>query len=58
MKKIIDRNNENFEQLLDKVIQHLKNNGVKIDNVDKFKEGVGQLILHEDKTLEIVAARD
>lgn len=58
MKKIIDRNNENFEQVLDKVIQHMKNNGVKIDNVDNFKKGVGKLILHEDKTLEIVAAGD
>ena len=58
MKTIIDRNNENFEQILDKVIQHMNNKGVKIDNVDNFKKGVGKLILHEDKSLEIIAAGD
>ncbi|MBQ9601168.1 MAG: hypothetical protein IJR46_04075 [Neisseriaceae bacterium] len=54
MKKIIDRNHKDFEQVLDKVIQHMNKNGVKIDNVDNFKKDVKQLILHEDKTLEIV----
>ena len=54
MKTIIDRNHKDFEKVLDKFIQHMKNNGVKIDNVDNFKKDVKQLILHEDKTLEIV----
>lgn len=56
MKTIIDRNHKDFEKILDKVIQHMNNKGVKIDNVDNFKESVEQLILNEDKTLEIVAA--
>ena len=59
MKKIIDRNNENFEELLDKVTQHLmNNNGVNIDNIDAFKKSVAKLILNEDQSIEIIAAGD
>lgn len=56
MKKIIDRNHKDFEKILDKVIQHMNNKGLMINNVDAFKKDVGKLIFNEDKSIEIVAA--